>query len=76
MSSPTSAGFIDPNFPNPHGPHDARIVIYGYVLERGSLVAKGNLVLTRLMLAIPLTSRFAFWALFSSQSPSSFILYN
>ncbi|TKA70048.1 hypothetical protein B0A55_07905 [Friedmanniomyces simplex] len=23
-------GYIDPNFPNPMGPHDARIVIYGY----------------------------------------------
>lgn len=33
MSSPTGAGFIDPNFSNPHGPHDARIVIYGYVLQ-------------------------------------------
>jgi hypothetical protein len=24
-------GFIDPNWPNPHGPHDARIIIYGFV---------------------------------------------
>ncbi|KAK4556254.1 hypothetical protein LTR86_006398 [Recurvomyces mirabilis] len=23
-------GYVDPNFPNPMGPHDARIVIYGY----------------------------------------------
>ncbi|KAK3113973.1 hypothetical protein LTR53_008180 [Teratosphaeriaceae sp. CCFEE 6253] len=23
-------GYIDPNFPNPMGPHDATIVIYGY----------------------------------------------
>ncbi|MCJ1462439.1 hypothetical protein MMC07_001040 [Pseudocyphellaria aurata] len=30
MTTPTGAGFTDPNFPNPHGPHDARIVIYGY----------------------------------------------
>lgn len=31
MAKPTRAGFIDPNFPNPNGPHDAMIVIYGYV---------------------------------------------
>lgn len=28
---PSGSGFIDPNFPNPHGPDDARIIIYGYV---------------------------------------------
>ncbi|KAF2095497.1 parasitic phase-specific protein PSP-1 [Rhizodiscina lignyota] len=27
----TRAGYIDPNWPNPNGPHDARIIIYGYV---------------------------------------------
>jgi hypothetical protein len=27
---PSGAGFIDPNFPNPHGPDDARIIIYRY----------------------------------------------
>ena len=26
-------GYIDPNWPNPHGPHDARIIIYGLVAE-------------------------------------------
>ncbi|KAH8820706.1 RTA1 like protein [Xylogone sp. PMI_703] len=25
------SGYVDPNFPNPHGPHDASIIIYGYV---------------------------------------------
>lgn len=29
--TPTGAGFINPNFPNPQGPHDARIIIYGCV---------------------------------------------
>jgi hypothetical protein len=24
-------GYIAPNWPNPHGPHDARVIIYGYV---------------------------------------------
>ncbi|KAL3425696.1 Sphingoid long-chain base transporter RSB1-like protein 7 [Phlyctema vagabunda] len=28
MAAPT--GYVDPNFPNPMGPHDARIIIYGY----------------------------------------------
>ncbi|KAL9578817.1 MAG: hypothetical protein Q9212_005478 [Teloschistes hypoglaucus] len=28
--TPTGAGFQNHNFPNPHGPHDARIIIYGY----------------------------------------------
>ncbi|CZR59173.1 related to YER185w, Rta1p [Phialocephala subalpina] len=27
---PKGGGFIDPNLPNPHGPGDARIIIYGY----------------------------------------------
>ena len=26
---PQISGYIDPNFPDPHGPHDAPIVIYG-----------------------------------------------
>jgi hypothetical protein len=26
-----TGGFIDPNFPNPNGPDDASIIIYGYV---------------------------------------------
>ncbi|KAK2608387.1 hypothetical protein QQS21_003073 [Conoideocrella luteorostrata] len=26
----TSGGYIDPNFPNPHGPHDVPIIIYGF----------------------------------------------
>ncbi|KAL9595949.1 MAG: hypothetical protein Q9219_006140 [cf. Caloplaca sp. 3 TL-2023] len=28
--TPTGAGFQNPDFPNPHGPHDARVIIYGY----------------------------------------------
>ncbi|KAI9722028.1 MAG: hypothetical protein M1812_001988 [Candelaria pacifica] len=28
--TPTGAGFQNPSFPNPHGPHDARVIIYGY----------------------------------------------
>jgi hypothetical protein len=29
---PTSdyAGYVDPNFPNPGGPNDASVIIYGY----------------------------------------------
>jgi hypothetical protein len=27
----TGQGYIDPNWPNPQGPHDARIIIYGFV---------------------------------------------
>ena len=27
---PPARGYIDPNFPNPNGPGDATIVIYGY----------------------------------------------
>lgn len=31
MSSPSYEGtYVDPNFPNPHGPDDASIIIYGY----------------------------------------------
>ncbi|KFY65910.1 hypothetical protein V497_01229 [Pseudogymnoascus sp. VKM F-4516 (FW-969)] len=33
-------GFIDPNFPNPNGPHDASIIIYGYI-PRFSLCLSG-----------------------------------
>jgi hypothetical protein len=29
-SSSHIGGYVDPNFPNPHGVHDAPIVIYGY----------------------------------------------
>lgn len=31
--TPTGAGFNNPDFPNHFGPHDARIIIYGYVLS-------------------------------------------
>ncbi|KAF2471101.1 RTA1-domain-containing protein [Lindgomyces ingoldianus] len=30
MSTPPLRGYIDPNFPNPMGPNDAAVVIYGY----------------------------------------------
>jgi hypothetical protein len=29
-TKPSGVGFIDPNFPNPNGPNDASIIIYGY----------------------------------------------
>ena len=29
--TPTGAGFQNPSFPNRHGPHDARVIIYGSV---------------------------------------------
>ena len=32
--TPTGAGFQNPNFPNPHGPHDARVIIYGWVVNQ------------------------------------------
>lgn len=38
MSTPAPAGFTDPNFPNPGGPHDARIIIYGYVFGPNPLI--------------------------------------
>ena len=31
MSAPIGEGFTDPNFPNPQGPNDASIIIYGCV---------------------------------------------
>lgn len=31
MSDAAASGYVDPNFPDPHGPHDARIIIYGFV---------------------------------------------
>ena len=30
MATPPPRGYIDPNFPNPMGPGDATIIIYGY----------------------------------------------
>lgn len=30
-STPETGGYVDPNFANPQGPHDAHIIIYGYV---------------------------------------------
>ncbi|PSN71645.1 RTA1-domain-containing protein [Corynespora cassiicola Philippines] len=30
MADEAPSGYIDPNFPNPMGPNDARIIIYGY----------------------------------------------
>lgn len=34
MSTSTAInGYVDPNFPNPMGPNDARIIIYGYVFN-------------------------------------------
>lgn len=30
-STPETGGFIAPNFSNPNGPHDAHIIIYGYI---------------------------------------------
>jgi hypothetical protein len=30
IERPPVMGYIDPNIPNPHGPHDANIIIYGY----------------------------------------------
>lgn len=30
MAEPPPRGYIDPNFPNPGGPDDASIIIYGY----------------------------------------------
>ncbi|KAI9851471.1 MAG: hypothetical protein M1838_003546 [Thelocarpon superellum] len=36
-------GYVDPNFPNPNGPNDAKIIIYGYV---------PNLVLCALAIAL------------------------
>jgi len=30
-STPETGGYVDPNFANPGGPHDAHIIIYGYV---------------------------------------------
>lgn len=35
MSDAASSGYVDPNYPDPHGPHDARIIIYGFVSPRG-----------------------------------------
>ncbi|KAL8953672.1 MAG: hypothetical protein Q9222_000509 [Ikaeria aurantiellina] len=32
--TPTGAGFQNPNFANPHGPHDARVIIYGSVTNQ------------------------------------------
>jgi hypothetical protein len=29
-SSMSSRGYVDPNWPNPNGPDDAPIIIYGY----------------------------------------------
>lgn len=32
MSRPSyMGGYVDPNFPNPMGPDDATIIIYGYM---------------------------------------------
>ncbi|KAI9700924.1 MAG: hypothetical protein M1820_006685 [Bogoriella megaspora] len=31
MPGPNHSGYIDPNWPSPNGPHDASIIIYGYV---------------------------------------------
>lgn len=30
MAEPPVQGWVDPNFPNPMGPDDAAIIIYGY----------------------------------------------
>lgn len=30
-STPETGGYVDPSFPNPQGPNDAHIIIYGYV---------------------------------------------
>lgn len=29
-TQPPVQGYVDPNFPNPNGPDDASIIIYGY----------------------------------------------
>ena len=31
MMSSSSGGYVDPSFPNPNGPDDAPIIIYGYL---------------------------------------------
>ncbi len=30
---PTNGGYLDPNRPDPLGPHDANVIIYGCVLQ-------------------------------------------
>ncbi|KAK4693542.1 hypothetical protein P7C71_g3880, partial [Lecanoromycetidae sp. Uapishka_2] len=30
-STPTTSGYVAPNFTDPKGPHDAHIIIYGYI---------------------------------------------
>jgi hypothetical protein len=40
MSGPPSskyAGYIDPTFPNPGGPNDATVIIYGFVFLGAAL---------------------------------------
>ncbi|KAI9842769.1 MAG: hypothetical protein M1837_006952 [Sclerophora amabilis] len=31
MSTPPAVGYVDPNFPNPNGPQDVSVIIYGHV---------------------------------------------
>ncbi len=62
MSTPETGGYVDPNFPNPGGPHDARIIIYGYVPNIGLCVI--GIVLFALLLLVHTiqVARYRFWS--------------
>ncbi|KAL8833575.1 MAG: hypothetical protein Q9170_004190 [Blastenia crenularia] len=74
--TPTGAGFQNPNFPNPHGPHDARVIIYGFAVHLLQLIRYRTWFLTPLALACFLeTVGYIFRSLSSKNDPYHIIWF-
>ncbi|KAL8898096.1 MAG: hypothetical protein Q9207_006872 [Kuettlingeria erythrocarpa] len=75
-NTPTGAGFQNPNFPNPNGPHDARIIIYGCAVHVLQLVRYKTWFFTPLALACFLeTVGYIFRSLSSKNDPYHIIWF-
>ncbi|KAH8656555.1 RTA1 like protein-domain-containing protein [Tricladium varicosporioides] len=62
MSQPPPArGFIDPNWPNPMGPNDAAVIIYGYIPSFALAIAAAVLFGVSLFLHLYQLRRYCTW---------------
>lgn len=62
MSQPPPAkGFIDPNWPNPMGPNDATVIIYGYVPSFALAIAAAVLFTLSLFIHVFQIVRYRTW---------------
>ncbi|KAI4288170.1 MAG: hypothetical protein L6R35_002568 [Caloplaca aegaea] len=74
--TPTGAGFQNPNFPNPMGPYDARVIIYGCLVHVLQLVRYKTWSFSPLALACFLeTVGYIFRSLSSKDNPYHIIWF-